>query len=73
MVIVQSGTGGQLTDEGIGYVLTCIEVFDFFADISLWSPVRVETTKMVEEYLIRTRIPKRKLISKQKTKHLRER
>ena len=69
MFIVQSGAGVQLTDEGIGHVPTCIEVFDFFAESSLWFPVRVETTEMIKEHFFGTRIPKRKLIRKEKTKN----
>ena len=67
MVIVQSGADEQLIDEGIGYVPTCIEAFDFFAESSPWFPVRVETTEMVKENFFGTRIPKRKLIRKEKT------
>ena len=69
MVIVQSGADEQLTDKGIGYVPTCIEAFDFFAERSSRSPVRVETTEMVKENFIGTRIAKRKLIRKEKTEH----
>ena len=68
IVIVQSGADEQFTNEGIGYVSTCIEVFDFFAEIYLLSPVRVETTEMVKENFFGTRIPKRNLIRKEKTK-----
>lgn len=61
MVIVQSGAGEQLIDEGIGYVSACIEVF-VFSILSLRFPIRVETAEMVKEHFLGTRIPKRKLI-----------
>ena len=69
MVIIQSGTDEQLTDEGIGYVPTGIEAFDFFAESSLRFPVRVETTKMVKEHFFETQIPKCKQIRKEKTQN----
>jgi len=69
MVIVQSGADEQLTDEGIGLVPACIEAFNFFTEISLRSPVRVEPTEMVEEHFVGIQIPKRKLIRKEKPKH----
>ena len=69
MVIVKSGADEQRTDEGIGYVPTGIEAFDFFGRISLRSPVRVETTEMVKENFFGARIPKRKLIRKENTKN----
>ena len=69
MVIVESGADEQLTDAGIGYVPTCIEAFDFFAEISFRHPVRVETAEMVIENVFGTRIPKRQLIRKEKTEN----
>ena len=69
MVIIQSGTDEQLTDEGIGYVPTGIELSTSSPKALSGFPVRVETTKMVKEHFFETQIPKCKQIWKEKTQN----